>query len=75
MKKLEEFHPDALEISLKAFSDKVLEYFYIHVGKSNLEFEDWFRWLRFQEAQEFVKVKCEMPLFQRTSMKGDFRSS
>ena len=40
VKKLEEFHPDTLEITLRAFLDKVLECFYIHVEKGNLGFED-----------------------------------
>ena len=68
VKKLEEFHPDALEIALGAFLDKVLECFYIHTGKGNLEFEDQFVWLKCQDTQEFVKDKTQMALFQGTSV-------
>jgi hypothetical protein len=46
VKKLEEFHSDALDISLRVFLNRMVECFYIHVGKENLGFEDWFRWLR-----------------------------
>jgi hypothetical protein len=69
VKIFEEFHHDALEVSLRAFLDRVLECFYIHARKENLGSTDRSRWLRSQEAQEFVKGKTEMALFQGTSMK------